>query len=50
MVEVDALPGSHAETPSPGTPGVRFSTAEIKRRIDAMFDEVQSVEVKRLEA
>lgn len=50
MVEVDALPGHQAGMPSPGAPGVRFSTAEIKRRIDAMFDEVQAVEVKRLEA
>ncbi len=50
MVEVDAVPGPQAATPAPGTPGSRFSTAEIKRRIDAMFDEVQAVEVKRLEA
>ncbi|MFZ3394504.1 hypothetical protein TVH25_14685 [Rhodococcus sp. 7Tela_A2] len=50
MVEVDALPDPAAATPSPAAVGARFSTAEIKRRIDAMFDEVQSVEVERLEA
>lgn len=49
MVEVDALPGPLAGTPLPGA-SVRFSTAEIKRRVDAMFDEVQTVEVARSEA
>ncbi|WP_407445494.1 hypothetical protein [Rhodococcus sp. (in: high G+C Gram-positive bacteria)] len=50
MVEAHTLPGPAAATPSPAAAVARFSTAEIKRRIDAMFDEVQAVEVERSEA
>lgn len=38
-----------APEPTTATLEVRFSTADIKRRIEAMFDDVQPGEVRSLE-
>lgn len=38
-----------APEPTTTTPEVRFSTADIKRRIEAMFDDAQPGEVRSLE-
>ncbi|MGX6509108.1 hypothetical protein [Rhodococcus sp. SJ-2] len=47
MFDAGAVSGTTERShPSPVLSGVHFSTAEIKRRIDAMFDGAPSDEVQ----